>query len=302
MKRNAIIVGSNGQDGRLLSDHLARKDYRLVPVGREQLDITNADEVSRLVASVGAHEIYFLAAYHHSSQDLKESDGLLFKRSFEIHVSAATNFLDAIATHASTARFFYASSSHIFPHSGGERQDETVPVEPADVYGVTKYAGMMVCRYYREKKGVFASCGILYNHESSLRDPKYLSRKVAKAAAKIARDKSGTLVLGDLDAAVDWGYAPDYVDAMHRILQLERPSDYVIATGKAHTVREFVAAAFRHVGLDYRDYVEVRAGLLTKGKETRVGDSTKLRLHTGWQPTTGFEEMVARMVDAELSN
>ncbi len=301
LKRRAIIVGSKGQDGRLLAELLVKKEYELALVGRGQPDITNRSEVDKLVSEVNPHEIYFLAAYHHSSEDIMESDEILFKKSFDIHAVAAANYLEAIALRVPGARLFYASSSHIFPDSGGKLQNEETLPRPENIYAITKYSGMQTCRYYREKRDVFASCGILFNHESSLRSPSYLSRKVAIAAARISRRKAETLELGNLDVSVDWGYAPDYVDAMYRMLQLEVASDYVIASGKAHTVRQLVEIAFRHVGLDYRAYVQVRPDLLTKHIETRIGDPSKLRVDAGWSPSTSFEEMVTSMVDVEVA-
>lgn len=301
MKRKAIIIGSTGQDGRLLTQLLEGKGYELTLVGRGQPDITRGDEVDGLVSMVKPNEIYFLAAYHHSSQDPLESDDSLFRKSYEIHALATANCLEAVARQAPEARFFYASSSHIFPESGSRRLSEDTIPRPENIYAITKYSGMLTCRYYRENRGVFASCGILFNHESSLRAPSYVSRKVAMAAARIASGKEDSLVLGSLDVAVDWGYAPDYVDAMHRILQLKTASDYVIASGEAHTVRQFVEIAFQHVGLDYREYVRVRPDLLTRNAVARIGDPSKLRADAGWAPTTRFEEMVTGMVDAELA-
>jgi GDPmannose 4,6-dehydratase len=290
-----------GQDGRLLTRLLRDKGYALTLVGRGQPDITRDGEIGELVSTVMPHEIYFLAAYHHSSEDALESDDALFKKSYEIHAIAAARCLEAVARQAPKARFFYASSSHIFPESGSRRLNEESIPRPENIYAITKYSGMLACRYYRENRGVFASCGILFNHESSLRAPSYVSRKVAMAAARIARGEKDSLVLGNLDVAVDWGYAPDYVDAMYRILQLKTASDYVIASGEAHTVRQFVEVAFLHVGLDYREYVRVQPDLLTKNAGTRIGDPSKLRADAGWTPTTSFEAMVTGMVDAELA-
>ena len=300
MKRRAIIVGSKGQDGQLLADLLRGKEYELILVSRGQPDITNASAVSNLVSGTNPDEIYFLAAHHHSSESELESDGPLFRQSSDIHVLSAVNFLDAIASKVPAARFFYASSSHIFPHSAGHLLDEETAPVPENIYAITKHFGMMACRFYRDRRKVFASCGIFFNHESALRSPTYLSRKIAIAAATISKHKTGELVLGDLDALVDWGYAPDYVEAMHRVLQLENPSDYVIASGKAHTVRQFVEIAFSHVGLDYMAHVKVQPNLLSKRVETRIGNASRIKADTGWSPTVSFEEMVMMMVDAEL--
>lgn len=300
MKRRAIIVGSKGQDGRLLSDLLRNKGYELILVSRGDPDILSGLDVSNLVSGTNPDEIYFLAAHHHSSEDELEPDDSLFKKSSDIHVISAVNFLEAIASKAPSARFFYASSSHIFPRSTGHLLNEETTPAPENVYAITKLAGMMACRFYRDKRKVFASCGILFNHESTLRPSTYLSRKVAIAAATIFKHKKGTLVLGDLDALVDWGYASDYVEAMYRVLQLDNPSDYVIASGEAHTVRQFVEIAFSHLGLDYTAHVKLKSKLLSKPVGARIGDASRLKADTGWSPTVKFEEMVRIMVEAEL--
>jgi GDPmannose 4,6-dehydratase len=196
---------------------------------------------------------------------------------------------------------FYAASSHIFPDSAGKRQDEDTVPKPGNIYGITKYAGLLACRHYRETRNVFASCGILYNHESHLRPPSFISKKIALAAAKISRGSLEPLVLGNLDSKVDWGYAPDYVNAMHSILQLDVASDYVIASGQAHSVRQMVDIAFSYVGLNYQNHVIVAPNVLNGRDVTRIGDPSKLIADAGWYPTTAFESMVMKMVDFEVA-
>lgn len=300
MKALAVVVGSAGQDGTLLSQLLDRRGYEVHGLKRGDLDIGDPDAVTGFVSRHSPAEIYFLAAYHHSWEDLPDAEGDLFRQSMRIHFDAAVNFLDAIAMHSSDSRFFYAASSHVFGLPGEDRQTEETPLQPETVYAITKVAGMMACRRYREAKRVFASIGFLYNHESPLRSRHFVSRKIACAAARIAREGQGSIVLGDLEARVDWGYAPDFVDAMHRILRLDRPGEFVVATGEAHTVREFAEIAFRSVGLDYRSHVSTQAGLLLRNNPPRIGDSSRLRRETGWAPSIGFEEMVRRMVMAEM--
>jgi len=300
-ERKAIIVGSSGQDGRHLCLLLAKLDYDVTAVTRNTLDITNRGAVQALIESVRPHEVYLLAAYHHSAESAVESDAVLFEKSMATHATATVYFLDAIARIACGTRLFFASSSHIFADAGTQLISEASVPQPTNIYAITKYGGMLACRYYRERLGVFASCGILFNHESSLRPSHFLSRKISIAVARIARGLDDSLTLGNLDAMVDWGYAPDYVDAMHRILQMKSPSDFIVATGRAHTVRDFAEIAFRHAGLDYRDFVRVHSGVLTKNVETRIGDSSRLRRETGWKPTVSFDEMVATMVRLEIS-
>ncbi len=301
LTRRAIIVGSNGQDGRHLANLLRRDRYQLACITRGSLDITDKTDVHELVSSFSPHEIYLLAAYHHSAEAATESDELRFEKSFELHATSTVYFLEAVVRSVPKARLFFAASSHIFPDSRmGVLNEDSLPC-PRNIYAITKYSGMLACKYYRENKNVFASCGILFNHESNLRPPHFLSRKIAIAAARISRKQIDSVELGNLDAVVDWGYAPDYVDAMRRILQIDRPSDYVIATGNAHTVREFTEIAFRYVGLDYRDFVKIKPNLLTKHIQTRIGDASKLSRDTGWRPTIAFEDMVRELVRYELS-
>ena len=300
MRRKAIIVGCNGQDGRFLSKYLEDKQYELALLGKEDLDITNPYKVRKFVSEITPNEIYYLAACHHSSEEVRDSDDILLKKSLDIHMVGAINFLEAITLSTPDARFFYASSSHIFSASNKKINENTLP-RPEGIYALTKFSGMLACEYYRQKRNVFAVCGILFNHESNLRPAKYLSRKIVIAAAEISQKRSNKLHLGNLDVGVDWGYAPDYVDAMYRILQVEQPRDYVIATGKKHTVRQFVEIAFSYVGLDYRDYVTVQPELLTKNICTRIGSSVKLQQDTGWLPSLSFNEMVTLMIDNELT-
>lgn len=300
--RTAIIVGSRGQDGRHLNDLLQQNDYHVVGVSRSDIDITHAASVRGLISDCRPDEIYLLAACHHSSESCFESDEELFQKSQAVHTTATVHFLEAIACQLPKAHLFYAASSHIFPDCGQCLIDESLVPRPGSIYAITKYAGMLACRYYRERRGVFVSCGILFNHESSLRAPHFLSRKIAIGAARIACGMSEIIEIGNLDAAVDWGFAPDYVEAMWRILQADIPDDYVVATGVSHTVRDFVEIAFQCVGLDYRDHVRVRPNLLTKNVETRLGDSGRLRRRTGWSPTVTFDEMVQRMVHHELAS
>jgi GDPmannose 4,6-dehydratase len=300
--RTAIIVGSGGQDGRYLSDLLHQNNYHVVGVSRNEIDITNVASVNDLVRECRPNEVYLLAACHHSAESCFESDEELFEKSQAIHTTSTVHFLEAIASQFPKARLFYAASSHIFPDSGRRLLDESSVPMPSSIYAITKYAGMLACRYYRERRGVFASCGILFNHESSLRAPHFLSRKIALAVAQIAYGMTEEIEVGNLEAVVDWGFAPDYVEAMRLILQTKIPDDYVIATGVPHTVRDFVDVAFRCVGLDYRDYVRMQPDLLKKKVETRLGDSGRLRRRTGWATSITFAEMVELMVRHELSS
>jgi GDPmannose 4,6-dehydratase len=308
--RTALIVGSNGQDGTYLSEYLRKKGYDTIGLGRDSVrsdskkkirpvDILKPKEVAAFVKAHQPQEIYYLAAVHHSSEDLKEDDEALFKRSFNVHVHGLIHFLDAMNLHARATRLFYAASSHIYGDPEGKIQNESTPLIPVCVYGITKTAGLEVCHYYRRELGLFASVGILYNHESPLRAQKFVSQKIVQAAVAIKAGRQSELILGDLGAAIDWGFAGDYVEAMQKILALPTADDFVIASGQTHTVREFVDGVFGMLGLDWKKYVRQNKDLIQKRPDRHLqGDSSKLKSATGWTPKTDFKKLIALMVEA----
>jgi GDPmannose 4,6-dehydratase len=312
----SLIVGAAGQDGRLLEALLRGRGHGLLCIDRgavagdlgwqAPVDITRADQVAELVRTTAPDEIYHLAAVHHSAEESAREDLGFFRSSYEVNFFSLLSFLDAIRLHAPQARLFYAASSHIFgpsPGTGPEgRQDEATPLAPQSVYAMTKVDGLLACRHYRRLHQVFASVGILYNHESGLREEKFLSRKIVRAVVDIKRGLRDQLVLGDLGAEVDWGYAPDYVEAMRAILAAAEADDFVVATGIKHSVVDFVAAAFQEAGLDWRQHVIESAEVKTRRPQSRIGDATKLRRVTGWRPTIEFSEMVRRLVRDEMTS
>ena len=271
--------------------------------GVHSVDIRDAAAVRRVIESLAPDEVYFLAAFHHSAEDPALDDGELVRRSFEINTLALNSFLDAMAAASRHTRLFYAASSHVFGDPPLDLQDENTPLNPIDPYGISKAAGVHLCRYYRTQKGLFCSAGILYNHESPCRTGAFVSQKVVRAAVRISRRSQDKLVVGNLDAMVDWGYAPDYVDAMWRILQLPEADDFVIASGSLHSVRDLVRTAFEAVGLNWDAHVEVNPEVTRKryGKSLQ-GNSSKLTSRTGWHPSTPFPEMIRTMVQAEIQN
>lgn len=298
MKR-ALVVGSAGQDGTLLSDQLQALGYEVGGVSKARGSIEDPAAVAALVAGFQPDEIYYLAAFHHSSEDPAVEPGTLFDRSVAIHVSALVHFLEAMRAHAPRARLFYAASSLVFGDVTESPQTEATPILPTCAYGITKTTGLQICRHYRRAHAIHASVGILYNHESPLRAATFVSKKIVKAAWAITRGAQGKLVLGSLSAQLDWGYAPDFVDAMRRILALDAADDFIIATGEPHSVGEFVELAFGQLGLDWKRHVDENRGLITRAPILRVGDPAKLTRATGWRPSTSFPAMVRALVDAE---
>jgi GDPmannose 4,6-dehydratase len=309
--KTSLVIGASGQDGTFLTELLARRGDRVIGVDQNKVwsapaenwdavDILKPEEVLALIQKTQPAECYYLPAFHHSAEDasLLSGDPQLFERSYAIHVRGLIHFLHAIAQASKHTRLFYAASSHVFGSSGRQPQDESTPLDPENVYGITKAMGIHCCRHFRRELGVFAAAGILYNHESHLRPAKFLSQKIVRGVLAFQKDQTKQLVLGDLNATVDWGYAGDYAEAMTRILSHATPEDFVVATGEPHTVREFLQAVCEVAGVDWRECAVTDAGLLRKKPAVLVGDSSKLRRLTGWQPKTSFPEMIEIMMKA----
>ena len=288
-----VVIGNRGQDGRLLTEYLQARGDPVIGIGRGELDLLNPAAVAEFLKQSDPTHLYYLAAFHHSSEDHQEiSDADLFRRSFYTHVQGLVSCLEGIRCVSPSVRLFYAASSHVFGKPDDFPQTEKTPVRPENIYGISKAAGVEACRYYRRRYGLHASCGILYNHESGYRKETFVSRKIIKGALAIARGERKELLLGALDAAIDWGYAPDYVQAMTMIAESDPAEDYIVATGELHTVAEFAEAVFARLGLDWRRYVTVDPLLITKDPSRLLGDASKLREKTGWRPATGFPEML----------
>ncbi len=298
--KTAVIIGSQGQDGRLLSEHLRTQGYTLIgiDVGSET-DICDPVQVSDLVKKVRPAEIYHLAAYHQSSEGHSDEGLTSIHEFYRINVFSLLNCLEAIRISSPATRLFYAASSHVFGEPKQPLQNEETPLSPVSAYGITKTDGLNWCRSYRERYGIFASTGILYNHESPLRGPSFLSKKIMKGALDIRDGKAQKLILGNLSAEADWGYAPDYVEAMHKMLTIDRSSEFIVATGIRHTVQDFVEIAFGLLDLDWRQYVEENPSVIKRIEGARIGDAAKLKAWTGWKPKIDFREMVGLLLDAE---
>jgi GDPmannose 4,6-dehydratase len=307
----ALVIGAAGQDGSYLSEQLKVDGAEVFGLTRQGLTgpiavdgspvmLTDRAAMTRLIEHGAFQQIYYLAAYHHSAEDRVESEIDVVRRSFAVHVDGLLNVLEVLAATRSRAALFYAASSHVFGIVTEAPQTEFTALAPICPYGISKTAGVQLCRLYRSEHGVRASVGFLFNHESPRRPPRFLSRKVARAVIEIRRGQRRDLTLGDLEAEADWGYSPEYTDAMRRILALDEPGDYVIASGRAACVREFVAAAFERLGLDWREHVKIDPSLVQKIKRgSLVGNPEKLARATGWTARTTLGQLAAIMVDAE---
>lgn len=296
--RRVAIIGAGGQDGRLLESLLHGQGDSVTGLRRGDLDLTDASQVRSLV-SRGFDEIYYLAAHHHSSQERTDSQpGNLLQISLETHVTGTVHFLEALRESARPARFLYAGSALMFGASLSGQADETTPFAPSCVYGITKTAGFQLCRFYRTEFGVPASGVILFNHESHLRAPKFVVPKVIDAALAAGRGSLQGLELGSLEARVDWGYAPDFVEAMTMILRIAPPDDFVLATGQTWTVAELLDVAFGLVGEDWRGKVTAAPGRMGRQRPPLSGDARKLERVTGWRPQTSFPQMIQLIMEA----
>jgi GDPmannose 4,6-dehydratase len=313
--RRALITGIGGQDGSLLAELLLEHGYEVLGVVRrsatsypnlseihDRLEVIQADvndelAVVRALRSFAPQEVYNLASV--SFVPASWDQPVL---TAQLAAVGATAMLEAIREVDPSIRFYQASSSEIFGDPVETPQDEETPLSPLTPYGVAKAYAHFITRSYRSRYGLHACAGILYNHESPRRPLEFLPSKVANAAAAISLGLASDLWLGDLTAHRDWGYAGDYVRAMWLMLQQDEPEDYVIATGRLHTVEELVACAFEHVGLDWRDYVHIDESLKRGKAELRnlVGNPAKARERLGWEPEVSFAELVALLVDAQV--
>lgn len=309
MRKKAVIIGSKGQDGTLLFEFLTKKDYDVVGIdidvvqsnrsefiNKGKINIFKSEEVNSLISCIKPDEVYYLAAYHHSSEDQEISTKELVEKSYQINVCGLVNFLEAIKENSLKSKIFYASSSLVFGDSAKNPQTEETPLEPSCVYGITKVSAMQLCRFYKERFSMFVSIGILYNHESHLRKENFISQKIISSVKRIKEGLQDELVVGDLNAETDWGYAGDYVEAMWSILQIDIPETFIVATGKTHCVEDWIRLSFENVGLNWEQYVREDSSLLKRKKAILVGDSSKLFRYTGWEPKTSFEEMVSLMM------
>jgi GDPmannose 4,6-dehydratase len=313
----ALITGIGGQDGSLLAALLLERGYRVAGIVRrepsayaqnlagvlDRITLVEADllEQRSLAAALRATrptEVYNLASPSFVPRSWDEPVATA-----EFAAVGVTSLLEAIREVDPSVRFYQASSSEIFGEPLETPQRETTPLSPLTPYGVAKAYGHFIAHSYRRRYGMFACCGILYNHESPRRPLDFLPRKVAHAAAAISLGLEQDLVLGDLDARRDWGWAEDYVRAMWLMLQQDEPDDYVVATGVAHSVRELVECAFGAVGLDWQEHVRSDSAFRRGAAELHdlVGDATRARERLGWAPTVVLEELVKLLVDAELA-
>ena len=322
MAKKALITGITGQDGSYLAELLLEKDYEVHGIIRrsstfntgrlEEIyqdphvdnarlklhygDLSDASGLARIISQIEPNEVYNLAAQSHVRVSFDSPE-----YTTDITATGAVRILEAIREVGLQPRFYQASSSEMFGKVQETPQKETTPFYPRSPYGCAKVYAFYITQNYREGYDMHASNGILFNHESPRRGETFVTRKITRAVARIRANLQDKLYLGNLDAQRDWGYAKEYVEAMWRMLQQDKPDDYVIATGETHSVREFLDATFRHVNLDWEKYVEIDPRYFRPTEvDLLIGDASKAREQLGWEPRIKFEELAQLMVDADI--
>lgn len=292
-----LLFGAGGQDGRWLDTQATAEGHQVVRVGSaDSNNPLHLEAVAALIRQEVPDEIYYLAAYHRSSEETPESDVVQWNKSFDVHVRGWIHVLDSAKMYAPHARLLYASSAHIFGEPTEVPQSEATPRRPSCPYGCSKLAGMEVGEWYRRTHGLWVTHAILYPHESIHRSNVFLSKKLILAAKESAQNPRHSVRIGDPDAVVDWGYAPEYTKAMRSLLVLQSPDDFVISTGHAATVGDFAREIFAAFGLDWRKHIQIQTSLLTKPRRTYIGNCDKLFHATGQRPTTHLPELAQRLV------
>ena len=320
--KKAIITGITGQDGSYLTELLLSKGYevhgiirrsssfnteRIDPIYKDRHekgtklflhygDLSDASSLIKILGETQPDEIYNLAAQSHVrvSFDIPEFTG-------DVTAIGAVRILDAMRQAAPKARFYQASSSEMYGLVQAVPQNETTPFYPRSPYAAAKVYAHWITVNYRESYGLHASSGILFNHESPRRGETFVTRKITRAIARIKAGLQDKLYLGNLEAKRDWGYAPEYVEAMWRMLQQDQPDDYVVATGETHTVQEFLDMAFARAGLDSKKHVAFDKRYLRPAEvDLLIGDASKAKKKLGWEPKVKFKQLAEIMVDADI--
>jgi len=313
--RKGLITGITGQDGSYLAELLLEKGYDVYGLVRRsslekfdrinhirdylklvQGDLSDQSSLDEAIRTIAPDEVYNLAA-----QSFVPTSWNQPVLTAEVTGIGVTRVLEALRKYKPDARFYQASSSEMFGKVREVPQNEETPFYPRSPYGVSKVYAHYITVNYRESYGIFACSGILFNHESPRRGLEFVTRKISHGVSKIRKGLSKEVHMGNVEAYRDWGYAPEYVEAMWLMLQQDEPDDYVIATGETHSVKDFLQLAFNYVGLEWEEYVVTDKSLIRPAEvDHLVGDSTKAREKLGWRPHTDFKRLVEVMVEADL--
>ncbi len=317
--KKALITGITGQDGSYLAEFLLKKKYKVYGLVRRvaledeshrlwrikhllnKIELKSASlesyaSIVKIISKIKPDEIYHLGAQSYVAYSFEDEFSTL-----NTNINGTHYLLSAIKDFSPLTKFYFAGSSEMFGKVQKKRQDEKTRFYPRSAYGISKVAGFELTRNYREAYNIFACTGILFNHESPRRGFEFVTRKITSSVAKIKLGKQKYLNLGNLSAKRDWGHAKDYVKAMWLMLQQKKPSDFVVGTGKMHSVRDFAKLAFSMVGLNYKRYVKLNKSLLRPAEvDTLQANYKKANKILGWKPETQFKKLVKEMVQADL--
>ena len=319
--KKALITGISGQDGSYLSEFLLKKNYEVHGIirrvaledethrlwrirnFRDRLSLHSGSlesfpSLAKIINKVQPDEIYHLAAQSYVANSFEDEFSTI-----NTNVNGTHYMLSSMKEFSPNSKFYFAGSSEMFGKTVETPQNEKTRFYPRSAYGISKVTGFEFTRNYREAYNLFASTGILFNHESPRRGFEFVTRKISLAVAKIKNNLQNELRLGNLDAKRDWGHARDYVEAMWLMLQQSNPEDFVIGTGEQHSVKEFLEIAFNYVGLNYQDYVKIDEAFFRPAEvETLLADPSNSKKKLKWKPKINFESLVKEMVEADLKN
>ena len=318
MSKIALITGITGQDGSYLSELLLSKNYKVHGIVREnyemnnskhnfriqsfknelnlhKLDINNKKELENIINLIKPNEVYHLAA---QSQDGHSFDNEFY--TFNINLNFTHLVLSLVYKNNSKTKFFFAGSSEIYSKDQKKKINEKTIFDPNSAYGISKLASHYLIKSYRDNYDMHSSTGILFNHESPRKDKSFVLRKISSSVAKIKLGLQKKIQLGDIKAKRDWGHAKDFAYAMWLICQQKKGDDYVIGTGKLHSVEDFAKLAFRYVDLNYKDFIEIDKSLIRKDNRARLANISKIKKKLNWKPKIDFKGLVKDMVDYDL--
>ncbi len=317
MGRVAIITGISGQDGSYLAELLIKKNYKVIGICNpkkkidfkhlkntkakikfKKIDINNYQKIKRLIKKLKPNEFYHLAAQSFINYKFEDE---FFK--LNPNINGTHYILSAIKNFSPKTKFYFAASSELFGNVDKSPQNELTKFNPRSAYGVSKVAGYYLTKNYRDAYNIHACSGILFNHESPRRNESFVTRKITKNLALILSGKVKKITLGNLNSKRDWGHAKDYVFAMWKMLQLKKPHDFVIGTGKIHSVRDFVKLAFSRVNLKYKNYINIDKRLFRPNEKVILkANYSKAKKLLKWKPLISFKKLVNEMVDHDLKN
>lgn len=319
MKKVALITGINGQDGSYLAEFLLKKGYEVHGTIRRH-SLANNNKLVNIINCIDKIKLHTLSLEDHLSiyklvleiqpdecYHLAAASFVSYEFSDEVN-TISTNFnsthylLSTIKETAPKCRFYYSGSSEMFGEAETSPQDENTKFNPRSIYGISKLSSYYIVKNYRERQGVFACTGILYNHESIRRDYAFVTRKITSTVAAIKKGIKDNLEVGNIDAIRDWGYAPEYVEAMWLMLNCDNPDDYVVATGVGHSVRDFIDIAFSYVGLNYKDYLVINKDYFRPSEENPlIGNAKKMETTLNFKPKIKLENIIIEMLEYDIN-